>query len=269
MKILLTGASGYVGAKLFKDLTDRGFDIWGTYHNTDISGKSIKIDLTDRDEVEKMIKEVDPDIIIHSAADAHTKSCHEDPINAQKINVEATKYLVDSIRGKGKRFIYFSTFNCFNTTSYYGETKLEAENHISTLENYLILRFSIVIGNSPNKLSQNFFNDLLVAFEKGEAIEADTSWEFEATCLDHVVNVVETIINKPDLQNMMIPVVATGLTTRYEIARRLLFDRGLEVKPIDQNRIIPLPEFDPEVLLKLGLPQPSIDECLDRISEEI
>ncbi len=269
MKILLTGASGYVGAKVFKDLTDHGYDVWGTYNKTEIFGKGVKVDLTDRDEVEKLIEKVDPDIIIHAAADAHTKSCMEDPINARKINVDATRYLVDTIKGKDTRLIYFSTFNCFNPTSIYGETKLEAENIVSTLESYLILRFSIIIGKSPNRSSLNFFNDLLDAIEKREPIEMDTSWEFEATCLDHVVNVLEAIINKPELQNLMIPIVAQGVTTRYEIAERLLSKRGVDVKPIDQKRVIPLPEFDPEILVKLGLPQPTIDECLERINKEI
>ena len=57
----------------------------------------IKVDLTDLDQIEAFIKDVQPDILVHSAAQRFPDKMQKNPEEARKLNVEATKVLASSI----------------------------------------------------------------------------------------------------------------------------------------------------------------------------
>ena len=269
MKILLTGASGYVGSKIFQTLTKKGLDVYGTYHNHKIGGKGVKVDLTVKKEVQKLIEDIKPDIIIHTAADAHSKTCEADPEKARKINVDCTQYLVDEAKDRNIRFIFLSTFASFNPENTYGKTKYDAENIVSTLSDYVILRASMIIGVSPNTTSQNFFNHVLTSIKNREDIVADTSWEMEITCLYHLTQVVEALIETPRIKHVIIPIVTKGLTSRYQIAKDVTKKKKVKIISVDENRVVPLPNFYHGILTKLGLPESTYKDCIKQISEDI
>lgn len=269
MKILITGASGYVGAKIYQDLRSKGYDVWGTYNENVIDGNAVKVDLTKKTEVDSLIERVDPDVIIHLAADAQSKTCEDSPEYARKINVDSTKYLVDNAKTKNIRFIHLSTFACFNPSNVYGKTKLEAEQLVATLDNYVIFRASMIIGLSPNTTSENFFNSLLSSSQNDLVIEADTSWKFETTCINHLSKVIELSINNPAINQVMIPIVAKGVTSRYKITKDLLASSDQSISAVDQNRVIPLPEFNKNALTAQGLPEATYEECIKEIADQI
>lgn len=269
MKILLTGASGYVGAKIHQDLIQNGYNVYGTYLNNEPTEKGIKVDLTKRADVNNVIAKIRPDVILHVAADAHSKTCEANPIHANLINVEATRFLVDNAKKHNIRFIQLSTFACFNPSNTYGKTKLQAEKIVSTLNNYIILRASLIIGISPNHTSENFFNTLLASIRNNHSIEADTSWKFEVTCLSHLSRVIRAVLANPDLNNIIIPIVAKGITSRYKIATDLLTRFNIETKSINQNRNIPLPTFNRAILKENDLPETTYEQCIKEIANEI
>lgn len=72
MKILLIGASSYVGARIYFDLKNK-FDISGTYSTNPLAREFIHLDITDKDQVNKVIKKIKPEIIIHAANNASSK----------------------------------------------------------------------------------------------------------------------------------------------------------------------------------------------------
>lgn len=243
LKILITGASGYVGSRIYKDLKDAGFDVVGTFNNTTLFEELIKADLTDSQQVKDLIAEVKPQVIVHTAADAHTNTCEQNPDFAQKLNVEGTRYLVDEAKLHAIRFIHLSTFACFNenASSVYAKTKIQAEKMVEKLENYVIIRLSMVVGLSPNQVSKNFYNDLLQAYKANVPFEADSSWQFEMSYLGNVLKLIKQIINMPEVKQVMVPYADEGITSKYNIAKDLL---GGKVKEIVSNRVIPLPDLD-------------------------
>lgn len=52
MKLLLIGASSYVGARIFFDLKET-YDIVGTYHHNPLSHSFIKLDITNKKMLQK------------------------------------------------------------------------------------------------------------------------------------------------------------------------------------------------------------------------
>lgn len=269
MRILITGASGYVGAKVLQELKNQGHDVWGTYRSNQIGENGFEVDLTNQSEVRDVLEKLKPDIIVHLAAIAHSKVCEEDPELAQKVNVDATSYLVDFAKSNGTKFIYLSSFACFNISNVYGQTKYEAEQLVESLEKYVILRASLIVGFSPNFENKNFFNTLLKDVQDGNSIEADTSWEIEVTYLNHLSRVISEVIATEDINKVMLPVVAKGVISRWKLASDLLAQSGVEVTPIDQNRVIPLPSFDTEILEKRGLPEITYEECIREMRDEV
>jgi dTDP-4-dehydrorhamnose reductase len=268
LKILITGASGYVGSRVYKDLKDAGFDVVGAFNNTKLFDDLVKVDLTDSQQVKDLIAEVNPQIIIHTAADAHTNTCEQYPDYAQKINIEATKYLVDEAKTHSIRFIHLSTFACFNenASSVYAKTKIQAEKLVETLEDYVIVRLSMVVGLSPNRTSKNFYNDLHQACNLAVPFEADSSWQFEMSYLGNVVNIIKQIISMPEIKQVMIPYVDEGVTSKYNIAKDLLGDR---VKEAVSNRFIPRPELDLSVFEKYNLQRGKYEFCIEDMRREL
>lgn len=113
MKILVTGAGGFLGTWVVKKLIDSGYqDIVNfsrhNYHHLEALGvKNVKGDLSDKTDVENLLKEYRFDVIFHIAAKAGIWGRKKDYF---AINYEGTKNLVDMAKVNGvKKFIYTST----------------------------------------------------------------------------------------------------------------------------------------------------------------
>lgn len=106
-KILITGASGFVGNYLAQQLLRMGeADIHGTYLTDESREMSPvkdtitfhKVDLQDKNQTEKLIQEVMPDEIYHLAAMASVPNSFKDPIGAFHSNVDPELYIFESLR---------------------------------------------------------------------------------------------------------------------------------------------------------------------------
>jgi GDP-6-deoxy-D-talose 4-dehydrogenase len=65
--VLLTGASGFIGRELFKTLRAAGHRVTGTANRT-ISDGLLKCDLRDFAAVNRVVSDINPDIVVHCAA---------------------------------------------------------------------------------------------------------------------------------------------------------------------------------------------------------
>lgn len=119
MKVLITGASGFIGRSLSKQLSNDGFHVVKAYRN--ISSK-----LVDGVVVGEINKYTDwnnclnVDVIVHLAALAHIKGKNASTIEESfiEVNVRATVNLASQAIEKGiKRFIYISSIGVNGTSS--------------------------------------------------------------------------------------------------------------------------------------------------------
>ncbi len=122
MKVLITGANGFIGSNIYNGLKDN-HEILGISQSkkSNKCDNYICCDLTDKETLEKIIKDhKDIDVIVHCAALAHNKGNDLSKERFMKVNYEVTKYLVDLSNEylKLKHFIFLSTISVYGERMY-------------------------------------------------------------------------------------------------------------------------------------------------------
>lgn len=268
MKILVIGASSYVGARIYLDLSKK-HGVTGTYSVTKLSEKFIHLDITDPEEVNKVIMETKPEVIIHCANNANARWCEANPEEAQKLNVESTKYIVDAANQINAKLIYISSFAALNLNNVYGRTKWESEGLTKNAKGgWIILRPSYIVGFSPNTANDRPFNRLLKNLDEGVRAEYDISWKFQTTWVGHLSEVIEGCLEKK-LSGELIPVATPELKSRFDVGHDILSPFGVKVFPVDKKDALSVTRDDLAKIKELGLPGYSYQEIIAKIISEI
>jgi len=268
MRVLITGASSYVGASIYSRLKQR-YHVVGTYHSNKMFPELEFLDITDKKSVMAFVLDKKPDAIIHVAANASGSWCEKNPKLAIAINQNGTRHIVDAANAVNARVILISSFAVTNTDSLYGRTKIASEKYVQEAKaGHAIIRPSLIIGFSPNTTNDRPFNRFLRNITDGVPAVYDTSWRFQPTWLRHLDEVIEIVLER-GIINETIPVSVPELKTRYEIAEDILSKFDIDVLPEDKND--PTPTFSERLnkLEELGLPQYTYDEMIKGITQEI
>lgn len=165
MKVLVTGVNGQLGYELVKELNNKGY--------TDILAvDKDEMDITNKDMVNKVIKNYHPDVIFHCAAWTAVDKAEDEKEACYNVNVNGTKYISEAAKDIDAKLIYISTDYVFDGTkeglyeidddvnpkSVYGETKYEGEQLVrQNVLKHFIVRISWVFGINGN----NFIKTML------------------------------------------------------------------------------------------------------------
>jgi dTDP-4-dehydrorhamnose reductase len=161
MRILLTGATGFIGAHLGAAL-NINHDVLG------VAGKNPRTpgffvrraNLTEQAATRELLKELAPAIIIHSAALSRILECETYLEKAEDINIAATRTLAEEAASSGAKMIFFSSDMVFSgeegnyaeqdlpsPINVYGRTKLRAESVVLNANpQNLVVRLNSVVG---------------------------------------------------------------------------------------------------------------------------
>lgn len=167
MKVFVTGVKGQLGHDVVNELRKRNHEAIGV----DIE----EMDITDKTSVDRVIKEANPDSVIHCAAWTAVDAA-EDEDKKEKVrlvNAVGTQYIADVCKELNIKMMYISTDYVFDgqgetpwepdckdykPLNVYGQTKLEGELAVSnTLSDYFIIRIAWVFG----KNGKNFIKTML------------------------------------------------------------------------------------------------------------
>lgn len=268
MKILLIGASSYVGARLFFDLRGK-HNVIGTYNQNQLLPEFIALDVTDADKVREVVREHKPEVIIHTANNASVKWCETHPEEAKVLNETSTQTIADAANEVGARLIYFSSFAAINAAEVYGKTKRNSEEITKQVAGgWVVVRPSLIVGCSPNTANDRFFNRLLANIDEGAAAEYDTSWRLQLTWLGHISEVVSQVLEN-EISNQVLPVAVDEMSSRYNFAKDLLASFEIGVTPVDGGHSAPELHEDLGILRELNLPTYSYSEIVEKITKEI
>ena len=109
-KILVTGASGFIGQKIYRQLIKLERNVCGTVRNSNLSNlENIKVaDIGGKVDWKNILKDVS--CIIHCAGKAHEMNKKNDINSYSMVNTEGTKILAEqAIKSGVKRFIFLSS----------------------------------------------------------------------------------------------------------------------------------------------------------------
>ncbi len=110
MRVLVTGADGFVGRNSSTYLKRRGFDVV----RTDISPSQVVGDISDGDFVFNELGDLDFDAVVHLAAVSNVQRSIEDPYRCFKVNCFGTLNILELSKRKDvRRFIYASSANVY------------------------------------------------------------------------------------------------------------------------------------------------------------
>ena len=173
MKILITGASGFIGSFIVEEALKRGFETWAAMRKSSSKAylqderiKFIELNLNSKEQLVEQMRGKDFDYVVHAAG--VTKCLNK--ADFHRINTEGTKNLVEALlelKMPLKRFVFVSSLSVFGAikekmpyneihetdtpqpNTAYGRSKLEAEQYLDSVGSripYIILRPTGVYG---------------------------------------------------------------------------------------------------------------------------
>lgn len=186
-KLLLVGASGLLGSEIIAQAPS-GSSIEGTY-NPKVDGREIStfhsLDITSKDEVERIFDKLRPDFVILAAALSSLEGCERSPELAQKVNVGGTENVAVCCKKSGARLMFISSVYVFDgekggryteedaprPLSVYARTKVEAEGIItSLLPDPVIVRPAVLYGWTPETQRGNFVTMIIRRLRSNEPV---------------------------------------------------------------------------------------------------
>lgn len=185
MKVFVTGVAGQLGHDVMNELANRGYEGIGTDIAPQYSGIQdgsavtaapyVQLDITDKAAVEKVITEINPDVVVHCAAWTAVDMAEDDDKveKVRAINAGGTDHIAQVCKKLDCKLVYISTDYIFDgqgtepwqpdckdykPLNVYGQTKLEGELAVaSALSKFFIVRIAWVFG----KNGKNFIKTML------------------------------------------------------------------------------------------------------------
>ena len=206
-KYLITGVNGQLGYDIARELESRGeVDVLALGRD--------EMDITDRDQVMKIVAAYHPDVIFHCAAWTAVDKAEDMQEECYNVNVVGTKNMVDASIEVGAKILYMSTDYVFDgekdglyveddlpkPKSVYGKTKYEGEEEVRRNPKHFVTRISWVFGIHGN----NFIKTMLKLSETKEEL-----------------NVVDDQIGSPtytvDLAKLLVEMAQTDKYGTYHV----------------------------------------------------
>lgn len=181
MKIALIGVDGQLGTDINSYFTGNRMEIAGLVGLKDI-------DVCDYKTSESILKKINPDLLINTAAFHDVDLCEDEALSAFKVNVIGVKNLAMICREMNIPLTHFSTDyifdgkkkkpyiedDCARPLSLYGISKLAGEQAMQyILDKYYIVRLSGLYGHAgcAGKGNINFVELMIKMAERGEEIK--------------------------------------------------------------------------------------------------
>ena len=240
MKILITGTSGFLGARIWHHFQEKACCIAPSHS---------ELDICDAEQCMWVIRREQPDWVIHAAAVSDVGECERNPEVSYRVNVLGTEYVAKACAAAGSRMMFMSSDQVYNgnrTTAsnreeavcpvnVYGRQKLLAEQKMGTiLPDAIALRLSWMydLYDRPDTkrntkqntqedapLKSNFLTQMLDAANEGRVLAFSDREYRGITYAREVAEQMEKLLTAPGgVYNFASP----AADTTYVLAKQVL-----------------------------------------------
>lgn len=241
MKILITGAAGFIGRNLVLALMDKKHEI--TFFD-----RLLGHDLSDRELLEQNVEK--SDLVIHLAAIADLNYAREHPQQTFKTNIEGTWNVAEFCSKYQKRLLYASTccvygdqnFKKFPSTTedsppspneiyayskYIGELIIKSFHFTHDLQ-YVNMRFPTTYGEPGMREALGvkvFFRQAM--HDQPITVHGNGAQTRTLTDISDLVEAITRLVDKPELNNM-----AINLSTEQSVSA---LDMAIAIKNVTRS----------------------------------
>lgn len=238
--ILITGASGFLGSRMYKYFCDKYRVIAPTHDD---------MELTEIESVMSLFRKENPDIVLHCGAISDVRKC-DDSEATFSINVGGTTNIAKACAKYQSKLIfcssdqiYFggdcSTAHCesevTNPIDNYGKQKLEAECVcLDYCKDAVVLRLSWMYDYQKitSNEHENIFLNLMKALSQNKAISLPI---FDYRGITYVWNVINNLDKVFVLPGGIYNFGAENELNTYETIKKFIYDLGFDEKIISMN----------------------------------
>jgi len=284
-RVLVTGATGLLGATLVPALRLRGHTVFGQGHQT---AADVQADLTDAAATAALLDAVRPDVVVNLAALTDVDRCEIDPQQAYRLNVRSVENLAQQLRlqGPASHLVQVSTDQVYDGTAPQREDQVCIRNVYALSKLAGELAAAHLGPGRHTVLRTNFYGRSLRAGRS-----SFTDWLHAALSQQQPVTVFEDVLFSPlaidTLADCMAQVVARrpagvfnlgarGGLSKADFAHAFAAAAGLPVASMRRGRVADLAHLKARrphdmrmdshhVEAVLGLQLPDLDSEIQRI----
>ncbi len=220
---MVIGASGFLGSYLAKEFGSNN-EVIGTGHRQEPN--FVQLDLAG--DVNQVLEKFNPELVILSAGVTNMDLCEEKPTECREVNVEGTSKVVAYCKKNNAVLVFYSSdavfdgkngpysedYSPLSPTSQYAKQKVEAEQIVSQLPNYLIIRTSSVYGWDPR--NANFVARLFNNLSTGKEVTTPVNQSYTPTYAPDLATATHLLIENQ--QRGIFNVTGSTFISRYDFA---------------------------------------------------
>lgn len=230
MKLLLIGASGVLGSRLYNDAIHRKWNVLGTYFSQECEGLFC-LDLKDKKSINKLLNFFNPDTVVLAGGITDVDLCEMKPGLAEEVNIKGTLYIIKKVKEYRARLVFLSTDYVFDgrggpyseeampsPINFYGKTKLEAEEAVKALlKDYLIVRTSQLYGFDHRQ--KNFAIKIISNMRRNKNVYAAEDFYSTPTYAGSLSQGIIKLLE--DNERGVFNIAGTDFLNRYEYVNKI------------------------------------------------
>ena len=238
MKLLLIGASGVLGSRLYNDAVIKKWNVLGTYFSHEYKGL-FYLDLKDKRNTEKLFNFFDPEVVVLAGGMTNVDLCEAKARIAEEVNIKGTLNIVKRVKERNAIMVYLSTDYVFDgekgpykeedrpsPINTYGRTKLEAEQIVlDMIKNPLIVRTSQIYGYDC--LGNNFATKIVLNMKNGKEVFAADDFYSSPTYVGGLSSALISLIERGGISGIF-HMAGKDVIDRYSYVTKISEVFGLD-----------------------------------------
>lgn len=248
-RILITGGSGLLALNWACAMRQQCRVTLGVHrHDVKLVGvDTLQLRLDDEQEFSSQLRDLAPDLVVHTAGLTHVDQCEQNPMAARFANAEIARTVARCVDEQGIRLVHISTDHLFSglesmydelavpqPVNEYARSKLQAEQWVKqTSPHALILRTNFFCWGYSGR--QSFSDWVICGLREGRSLSMFTDVYFTPILADALVLTAHRLADMD--ASGVFNLVGSERISKYEFGVRLARSFGLSQELVRPSRV--------------------------------